>query len=318
MGTASAPLFRDPVCDGAADPVVVWNASERAWWMLYTGRRAHAEGEGYAWVHGTDIGIASSADGGSTWLYRGIIKGLEFEQGRNTFWAPEVLRHNGLYHMYVSYVRGVPATWEHPRSILHYTSANLWTWEWQGSIALSSSRVIDACVHPLPDGRWRMWYKDESAGGHTFAADSGDLFHWTVRGPVITDCPHEGPNVFLWKGQYWMVTDPWQGLGVYRSDDAETWTRQANILDQPGRRPDDGNIANHADVLVQAGRAYIFYFVHPGMKRTESLGMPRAMPYAARRSSIQVAELELLDELLCCDRDKAVSLDLVEPAEEAP
>jgi hypothetical protein len=64
-----------------------------------------------------------------------------------------------------------------------------------------------------------MWYKDEAAGSHTFAADSTDLSRWKVHGPVITDCPHEGPNVFFWKGVYWMITDPWQGLGVYRSDE---------------------------------------------------------------------------------------------------
>ena len=32
--TASVPLFRDPVHDGAADPVVVWNRARKTWWML--------------------------------------------------------------------------------------------------------------------------------------------------------------------------------------------------------------------------------------------------------------------------------------------
>ena len=38
---APAPLFRDPVNDGAADSVVVWNQSDKSWWMLYTTRRAN-------------------------------------------------------------------------------------------------------------------------------------------------------------------------------------------------------------------------------------------------------------------------------------
>lgn len=38
---ASKPLFRDPVYDGAADPVVIWNRAERKWFMLYTNRRAN-------------------------------------------------------------------------------------------------------------------------------------------------------------------------------------------------------------------------------------------------------------------------------------
>ena len=33
---APAPLFRDPITDGAADPVLIWNRTEKNWWMLYT------------------------------------------------------------------------------------------------------------------------------------------------------------------------------------------------------------------------------------------------------------------------------------------
>jgi hypothetical protein len=126
MPIIPAPLFRDPIYDGAADPTIAWNRGERSWWILYTNRRATVDGPGYAWVHGTDIGAASSRDGGSVWLYRGTIQGLEFERGRNTFWAPEVVFHEDAYHIYVSYVRGVPTTWSFDREILHYTSANLW------------------------------------------------------------------------------------------------------------------------------------------------------------------------------------------------
>ena len=35
----SAPLFRDPIFDGAADPTVIYNPHENAWWMVYTNRR---------------------------------------------------------------------------------------------------------------------------------------------------------------------------------------------------------------------------------------------------------------------------------------
>lgn len=64
---APKPLFRDPVFDGAADPVVVWNPAAQKWWMFYTNRRANAPGlSGVAWVHGCRIGIAESADSGVT------------------------------------------------------------------------------------------------------------------------------------------------------------------------------------------------------------------------------------------------------------
>lgn len=306
--TTPAPLFRDPIYDGAADPTIIWNRAERAWWLLYTNRRASAEEPGVAWAHGTDIGIASSVDG-SAWTYRGILSGLEFERGRNTFWAPEVLWHAGTYHMYVSYVPGVPATWNGTRRILHLTSANLWDWQFQSALELSSDRVIDACVYPMPGGGWRMWYKDEANGSFTYAADSPDLCHWTVRGPVITDCAHEGPNVFQWRGSYWMITDPWRGLGVYRSADLEHWTRQADILTGKGSRADDGAIGHHADVLVQGERALIFYFTHPEVE-----GMAPAdfvWTYAARRTSLQAAELALEGDTLICRRDQAFALALL-------
>jgi len=172
-----SPLFRDPIQDGAADPVVVWNRKELNWWMIYTNRRAMAEGERHAWVHGTDLGVASSSDGGRTWLYRGILTGLDVEWGRNTFWAPEIIWHEGLYHMYVSYIRGVPTDWPgFSRRMLHYVSPDLLAWHFESEIRLSSDRVIDACIHELPGGGFRMWYKDEDHESHTYAADSMDLY----------------------------------------------------------------------------------------------------------------------------------------------
>ena len=84
MAIAPAPLFRDPIHDGAADPTIIWNQAEQAWWIFYTNRRANVDAPGFSWVHGTDIGIASSSDGGRSWLYRGVAEGLTFARGRNT------------------------------------------------------------------------------------------------------------------------------------------------------------------------------------------------------------------------------------------
>src|SRR4051812_37893566 len=112
MCLMKAPLFRDPIYDGAADPTLIWNTQTAEWWMVYTNRRATAEGENVAWVHGTDLGVASSKDGGQTWVYRGILPGLDIEWGRNTFWAPEIVRFENKYHMYVSYIQGTPDRWE--------------------------------------------------------------------------------------------------------------------------------------------------------------------------------------------------------------
>ncbi len=305
---ATSPLFRDPIYDGAADPTVIWNHLERAWWIVYTNRRANVAGPRLGWFHGTDLGVAASADEGRTWLYRGTLRGLAFEPGHNTYWAPEILFHGDRYHMYVSYLPGVPEAWTGPASIVHYTSANLWDWDFESVLDLNSDRVIDACVHRLPNGLWRLWYKDERHEQHTFAADSPDLYHWTVVGPVITDCKHEGPNVFCWQGSYWMVTDPWHGLAVYRSDDAEQWQYQGLILDDASARNEDGPRGHHADVLVLGDDACIFYHTHPSARGAEQ---GPDLDYGRRRSSLHVAHLVLEGARIACRRE---SFPLVAPA----
>ena len=301
MNIPQAPLFRDPVYDGATDPTVIWNRVTKSWWILYTSRRPSAPGDGVAWVHGTDIGIAESKDGGRTWLYRGTVSGLDFEPGRNTFWAPEVVWHDGLYHMFVSYITGVPTTWQFPRTIIHYTSTDLWNWKYEKALNLSSERVIDACVFQYPDGMWRMWYKDENHNSQSYMAQSRDLYDWEPVGPAFDDVSHEGPNVFFWRGKYWLIADFWSGLMVQRSDDGLHWARQADILDRPGTRRDDGGLGHHADILVQGDNAYIFYFTHPGE------GLPRGgeeMGYAHKRTSLQVAKLDTENGVLVCRRDE--------------
>ncbi len=307
MKTANAPLFTDPVYNGAADPVVIYNEETRTHYMLYTARRATADESGVMWVHGTDIGIAESRDNGNSWEYIGICRGLEYESGKNTYWAPEILRYENLYHMYVSYVPGIPADWKHPRYILHYTSSNLIDWSFESKLNLSSEKVIDACVFRMKDGVFRMWYKDELHGSHTYYADSSDLYNWTVKGCAADDVSHEGPNVFEFCGKYWLITDCWHGLDVYSSDDLTNWVKQpSRILEKGGTRKDDGVMANHADVAVSGGRAYIFYFTHPDRREN----MLEDITLNERRTSIQVAELEVRDGILVCDRNKEVSVEL--------
>ena len=256
-----------------------------------------------------NMGIASSDDGGKTWVYRGTANGLNYEKGRNTYWAPEVIEHEGTYHMYVSYVQGIPSSWEYPRAILHYTSLNLWDWKFESKLSLSSERVIDACVFRLKDGQWKMWYKDELHGSFSYTAYSRDLYNWTVGEAEITDCPHEGPNVFWFHEKYWLITDTWEGMGVYVSEDAHNWKRCKDILAEPGNRRDDGTIGNHGDVLVINDKAYIFYFTHPEVSAEQRKNPDFCWEYRHKRSSIQVAELVFENGELICDRNH-VELEL--------
>ena len=305
---ADKPLFRDPVYDGAADPVLVWNKAEKKWFMFYTNRRANIEDpDGVKWVHGTRIGIAESVDGGATWQYRDTCNINYRPDKAYTHWAPEVLEHDGIYHMYLTYVPGIFNDWRHPRWIVHLTSQNLIDWKFESKVNLASEKVIDACVAPLPDGTWRMWYNNEADKKSMYYADSPDLYNWTDKGKAHGAFRGEGPKVFKWKDKTWMIIDAWKGLAVYSSDDMENWMRQEeNILKTPGKGEDDQVKGGHPDIVLQGDRAFVFYFTHPG-RRPE---IPESEIYEKRRSSIQVAELFLKDGKIWCDRDQPVEINL--------
>lgn len=318
---APQPLYRDPVYDGAADPVVIWNPHTTSWWMFYTNRRANVPGlSGVAWVHGTPIGIAESRDRGVTWTRLGdaaIALPAAISGDPPTLWAPEVLTApDGTHHMFLTVVPGVFENWQHPRRLVHLTSTDLLHWSYAAALDLASDRVIDAGVARLPDGTWRMWYNNERDHKSIYYADSPDLFTWTDQGKVsgVGERPGEGPYVFQWQGAWWMLVDLWRGLGVYRSDDQVHWTVQPdNLLQTPGHGPDDGVIGGHPGVVVCGDRAYLFYFTHPG--RTGTLATDRPDALELRRSSIQVTELHLdATGLLSCDRDVATFIDLIPPA----
>lgn len=313
-----APLFTDPVHHAPTDPVVV-EAPDGTWRLLYTQRRAADRSGGVGWVHGTEIGVASSDDGGLTWTYAGVVDGLDHLPGPNTLWAPEIVRIGAEYHMFLSHVPGTPASWDATRSITHHTSPDLTTWTYRGTLPLSSDRVIDACIVPLPTGGFRLWYKDEVAGSQQWSVDSPDLVTWTEPRPVITEPPGEGANVFRLGGWWWLLVDEWRGLGVYRSSDLESWERDGLVLDSPGARPWDAGTGRHADVVVGRTRAgdevaWIFYFTHrvePGpenVSTTDELdddGIP-----LAHRTDVQVAAAVVVDDHLVCDRDADPDLDL--------
>ncbi len=310
---APKPLFRDPVYDGAADPVLCWNRAEGKWFMFYTNRRANVAGaRGVTWVHGTPIGIAESSNGGATWTYRGQAD-ISYGGEEVSYWAPEVIEHDGTYHMYLTFVPGIFPDWGHPRDIVHLRSKDLLTWDYQSTLKLSSDRVIDACVFRLPDNTWRLWYNNERDSKSIYFADSNDLYTWQDKGKVtgVGERPGEGPKVFCWKGYYWMVVDIWDGLGLYRSTDALNWERQPqDLVKEPGKGTDDGVKGGHPDVVVTGDRAYLFYFTHPGRRP----GV-RGDNTETRRSSIQVVELQYADGRITCDRDKPTYINLLPPEE---
>lgn len=310
----SAPIFRDPVYDGPTDPAVIRNGTTGEWWMFYTQRRTTDPGRGVRWVHGTAIGIATSADDGASWHYRGTARGLG---DGDTLWAPEVIADADGYRMYLTVVDGVPDSWTGADAhIDEFTSHDLLCWSHVGRVDLGSDRVIDAAIARCADGNWRLWYKNEEDGSSTWSAVSADLRSWKVEGRVVPAAPpHEGPNVFSLGGWYWMITDEWRGLGVHRSGDGRSWQRQVSngglILDAPGSDPADAGIGQHADAVVlpsiasRGDEAILFYFTHPNRDDLDRI--------AARASTIHVARLGVHDGQLGADRDIAVPQRLLAP-----
>jgi hypothetical protein len=340
MPFAPSPLFRCPVFDGAADPTVINRRGTAEWWMFYTARRATLATGGVEWITGTRIGIAVSTDAGASWQYRGVVEGLDPEgaPGLNTHWAPEVVWHNGSYHMFLAWGAGAPGTWaeQTERRLVHFTSTDLERWEFTGRVDVGSENVIDAAFAVVADGRPRLWFKDEVDGSTTWSAvwegtddgDTGDTAvgqagrrgtegRWRAEGQVIGLPAHEGPNVFRLGGWYWMVVDEWRGQGVHRSADGLNWTRQvANnglILDAPGAAADDATYGRHADVVTQGDHAYIFYFTHPEWQDTEMVSGLDDPERAIReqRTSIHAARLHVEGGVLVClrDLDAPVHLD---------
>ena len=295
------PLYRDPVHDGAADPVLVFNRAQKQWWIFYTNRRANVSNlRGVAWVHGTRIGIAASGDGGAHWRYLGTAM-IPYGTPDYTHWAPEIIDHDGVYHMYLSIVPGIFENWDAAREIIHLTSRDLKAWTFEARLDLGSDRVIDPSLARLPDGTWRMWYKNErTRDGSLYYADSPDLFHWTSKGYAIRGVSGEGPKVFSWKGSYWLIADVWDGLAVFRSSDCLNWTRQAgNLLKEPGTVETDRAKGSHADVVVSGGRAWLFYFVHQSGDQEQR-----------KHTVLQVVELQDHDGVLTADRNAPTRIDL--------
>ena len=121
-------LFHDPVHDGATDPTVIRHRDTGEWWMFYTQRRASVDEPGVAWVHGSRIGVARSADARG-WRYAGTVDDLRLGDRPETHWAPEVIDDGERYRMYLTVIDGIPDRWEgHARRIVEYLSDDLEHW----------------------------------------------------------------------------------------------------------------------------------------------------------------------------------------------
>lgn len=183
--------------------------------------------------------------------------------GEVHLWAPHVIRHEGLYHMFVC--AGDPV---HSRYKIHLlTSPDLWQWTRHGEnpMLVDGFDARDPCI--LRDGdRWIMYYCATSrpeGGNHIVACvTSRDLVHWGDRRVVYTDeevgtygGPTESPFVVRRGGAYYLFIcnndrrAGYDATDVYLSRDPFHW----NMADRVG------TIKAHAAEVVrdEAGRWFV-------------------------------------------------------------
>ena len=145
------PFYAEPVFDGAHDAEFVWNEEEQCWWMTYLQNRYNSPvsdpSDGGSFAVYTDIGLASTPDNGTTWIYRGIARGLDIPLelrrdktnlatqmfGGATWWRPAVLRRGHIYHGFWVYWEPMFAA-ANQRKIVHYTSTNLKDWSFDSVV----------------------------------------------------------------------------------------------------------------------------------------------------------------------------------------
>jgi hypothetical protein len=159
-------------------------------------------------------------------------------------------------------------------------------------------------------------------------AISPDGLLWSYAGTAklpsqCTDVTSWAPEVFYDRGIYHMVNRgsghlPSLGrsrrAGAYHAPDEQgpedPDLREA--IESQGRahhRRHGRAVGQHPDVVVNGGRALIYYFVH---QRNEPEA--RDEPYWAQRTAIQVAELTIKDGWLAGDREGPVRDGLQAPA----
>ncbi|KPL15702.1 MAG: hypothetical protein AMS26_06910 [Bacteroides sp. SM23_62] len=341
--TVNAPLFVDPNYQGSCDPEIIYNDFDSTWYIYYTGRRTLVQN---TWLR-TPIGVASSKDfvnwifeGYCQFDGMGGQKDAEA-----TYWAPAMISNQEKLHMFLTYQTDTsPDTgpWGSSGSIVHYETSlseplNGWKKigdvnnslenldrsirkdEWERARILANSlelKALDATVFKH-SGLFHIRYMYYDLDGRLSFAHkvSSDLSHWEDRkfassGDAYNEeatglSYEEAPYIFRWKGKNWLITDPHLGLYVYKSDDISHWDFQGVVLKEAGNRPYDNSRGRHCSVAVLGDRAFIFY--HVEYNRQYDGPSIYNQSFENRKSVIQMAELELVDGQLVCNRDKEIT-----------
>jgi hypothetical protein len=287
--SAHTPLYADPVFDAAHDPEFVWHEGERCWWLAYLQNRYASPSTdpagGCRYCSLTDIGLASTPDNGSTWVYRGVARGLDIppalrhdhrnptqQFGGATWYRPAVLRLGEVYHGFWVYSEVVRVG---GYKIVHYTSTNLTDWAFVGVVAGDHGydsvvfRVAATQHHRVLQNRSRWVIMSTNSPGNQ-AFESHDLVSWTPVNTSDTQLNRqigEGPHVVEWRGAQWLN---WEGCNEPM--------RAAGCIEGPGllRSTDGGShwlqlspdIPNVGDSWIKSdSNASTGVYAHNGSRR---------------------------------------------------
>lgn len=289
----TAPLYRDPLFDGAHDPELVWNHAEQCYWLLYLQNRYNiplSDPAPLGRTSLTDIGLASTPDGGRSWVYRGVAEGLDVpasaradglppsgtqQYGGATWWRPAVTSVGGVYHAFwVMWEAsrgmkgpdgpGAYANW----NLVHYTSNNLKSWSYNQTVR-TNSFAYDSDVFRLADGRYILFSTGQTRAvrGNPKVLQSRDLYEWTECTDAglqvnIDEGPHATWNdmSIKWRGFGFINWDGSAHFGTNRpnmmrtSDGGMTWEMSNTTLyPGPGTRPLDLGAAHQGPLLLNQG-----------------------------------------------------------------
>ncbi len=180
------------------------------------------------------------------------------------FWAPHVIRHEGLYYMFVC----VGNSQGHQYKIHLLTSKDLWHWDRSPANPLLTDGFDGRDPNVLRSGKeWILYYTATSkpeGGNHIVACvTSQDLLHWGGRRVVFTHPrrgtfggPTESPFVVRRGASFYLFACDGGTINVYLSKDPFHWEDKDQV----------GTIYAHASEVVRDvdGKWYIS---HAGWER---------------------------------------------------
>lgn len=301
-----APIYAHPVYCGSCDPEIVYNHINRQWMIFYTARRPV---KGIAATVGNPIGVCVS-DNLTDWSFLGYCKfdGVGGKpDSEQTHWAPGIIIEGDTAHMFVTFKEDATPPWGTGGSIVHYVAPvddmlNGWK---KADVSIDEDACLDASIVKLANGKFRMYYvggvnNPETGGRKTIRyAESDDLYSWNSKGNVLGDVNdmdvhniryQEAVYVFVYDGEYYMLTDPHRGLATYTSSDGITWKYHGQIMKTgSSTRTLDCTQARHPSVAIYKDTPYIFYHVEP-FRPDNAKGSK--LEIHQRYSFLQMAELE--------------------------